>query len=110
MTTITKTAVAVALVAATSSALAWGPREQGALAGLVIGGIVGSQIEQNERQYEPRHHRHQQAPVYVQPQPVYIQPQPQICGYNISCSPTVCTNEPMYNQWNQIIGYRQTCR
>lgn len=111
MNTFTKTAVAITLVAATSSASAWGQREQGALLGLVIGGAAVAIANDNDnRQYEPHHQRHQPAPVYVQPQPVYIQPQPQICGYNIHCSPTVCTNEPMYNQWNQIIGYRQTCR
>ena len=100
-----KLIIAVAAVAISTSAMAWGPREQGALTGLVIGAVVASQYDAPEPRYQRR-----QEPVYVQPQPVYIQPQPQICGYNVYCGPIACFNEPIHNQWNQIIGYRQVCR
>ena len=58
--------IAVTLLAATVStpAFAWGDREQAALAGAVLGYVIGQQ------QNQPRPHV-QPAPVYQQP-PVYV--------------------------------------
>jgi hypothetical protein len=58
--------IAVTLLAATVSApaLAWGDREQAALAGTILGYVIGQQ------QNQPRPYVHP-APVYQQP-PVYV--------------------------------------
>lgn len=58
--------IAATLLAATVStpALAWGDREQAALAGTVIGYVIGQQQNQPRPYVQP-------APVYQQP-PVYV--------------------------------------
>jgi len=56
-----------------NSAMAWGPREQGALAG-IAGLWAYQQLERAGRQ--PQTVYVQPQTVYVQPQPVYVQPQP----------------------------------
>ncbi len=72
--------VGLATVAMSTSALAWGDREQGALAG-----IVGTLIFQNATQ--PRYNQ----PVYTQPPIVYTHPQ----QYPGVVFPTY-THRPMY--------------
>jgi hypothetical protein len=95
-----KVLVALITVATISSAHAWGPREQGALAGLVIGTVLS----------QPR-------PVYApQPQVIYApQPQvgiPQVYEYR---TPPVYSQQypspnwgvsciPAYTQHGQYIG------
>lgn len=105
MKNITKTLSAV-MIAATvcTPAFAWGEREQGALLGLVLGGVIA-----NQRQAE--------VPVYnvppVQQRYIYTGPpinQQQICGYNVYCGPTSCYQEPIYDQWNRVVAYRTICR
>lgn len=100
-----KTLLVASLIVASANAMAWGQREQGALAGVIAGAVI------TEHQHRPVY------PVYptVQysyPQPVYVQPvQPQqICGYNVYCGPTSCYNQPMYDQYGRFLGYQQICR
>lgn len=96
-----KKAIASILIASTLSTpvLAWGDREQGALLGLVIGGVVASQ---QAEQRQPR-------VVYPQQQ-IIVQPVPQICGYSVYCGPTSCYQQPVWNQWGQVIGYQTVCK
>jgi hypothetical protein len=68
-----KVIVSLALLGSliSTSAMAWGPREQGILAG-VAGLWVYQQLDRAGRQ--PQAVYVQPAPVYVQPQTVYVQP------------------------------------
>jgi len=92
--------------AAIPSAYAWGDREQGALAGL----IVGSMIHNNShRQWYPSHYH---APRYVHPgfvapiaaAPVYYYVQPQVVVIQDNCK-----RVPVYDQNNQIVAFTQVC-
>ena len=95
-----KLAIALALVVGTTSAQAWGDREQGALLGLVIGGVISSQRTEAPRSPQPMY-----------PSQITIHPQQQlICGYNIYCGPTACYQEPIWDQYGRVIGYRTICR
>lgn len=94
-----KLAIALALVVGATSAQAWGDREQGALLGLVIGGVIAGQRAEARPQ-----------PVYP-PQQIIIHPQQQlICGYSVYCGPTTCYQEPIWDQYGRVIGYRTICR
>lgn len=109
MSSMKKLIIAVAASSVITSAFAWGDREQGALLGLVIGAVAGSQAEQNhqrDRQSDRRYDQPSTVYIQTQPAPVYVQPR---CGYNIQCTP-VCTQEPLYNQWNQLMAYQLICR
>lgn len=84
-----------------STAFAWGPREQGALAGFAAGVILG-----------------QQAPVYVAPPPVYVAPPPvYVQPYPVYVSPAPvympprihCTYTPKYDQYGRYVGQQQIC-
>ena len=99
-----KFAIALALVVGATSAQAWGDREQGALLGLVIGGVLSGQMVEARPQ------------IVYPPQQIMIHPQQQlICGYNIYCGPTACYQEPSYQEpiwdhYGRVIGYRTICR
>ena len=103
-----KLIIAVAAVAISTSAMAWGPREQSALTGLVIGAVVASQYDAPA----PRHQRRYE-PVYVQPQPVYMQPYQAVCGYNVWCpAPVVqqsCFQQQVVDQYGRTVGARTIC-
>lgn len=93
-------------LAMTSSAFAWGDREQGALAGLIIGGILASQpraerVERTER-YEPRYEYR-----FIAPPPVVILQQEPIIVYRRQ-APT-CLFHPFYDQNGRVIGYERSC-
>ena len=81
------------------SAFAWGPREQGALAGLAAGVI----LSQPQTYVAP-------APVYVQPpvvpmypQPMYVQPAP------YSHPPMTCYDYPSYDSYGRVVGVQRVC-
>ena len=63
-----------------TSAMAWGPREQGILTG-VAGLWVFQQLDRAGRQPQPVYVQPQT--VYVQPQTVYVQPQYQVIPQQI---------------------------
>lgn len=113
--------IAACLTIASSSTFAWGEREQGALLGAVIGGIIVNAHKNAQAQptqqpniiYAP-------APAVIQqaPQIIYRQePQPQICGYNIHCpnrvirqAPQTCWIETTINAYGEPISREQVCR
>ena len=73
-----KFAVMIACAAISTTSLAWGDREQGALAGL-IGGLAAAVIIHNsEEQHQPP-----SPPAYVRPQIQHHS----TCGYNVWCPP-----------------------
>ncbi len=94
----------VGLVAATvaSSSFAWGDREQAALLGAVIGGIIVSQSRGDTRP-EPR--------VIVQP-PVVLQQQEPVILYPAPLPRhrgRVCLNHPYHDHRGVLIGYTISC-
>jgi len=93
------------LAVAATSALSWGPREQAALAGLVVGAAVTT-IAAGENNTAPPtiivpqpQYPVAVQPVYAAPAPPPIQPQ-LVCGVNVVCS------QPMYQPYPT---YRPTC-
>jgi hypothetical protein len=120
-----KLIIAALITVAAIPSFAWGDREQGALLGLIIGGVIAQQ---------------QQQPVYVTPQPVYVTPQPvyvappvyavppyvppptvqydyrphpyyNVCGVDVVCEQPrrVCRSEAVFNHHGRFIGYRTIC-
>jgi hypothetical protein len=95
----------VGLVAATvaSSSLAWGDREQAALLGAIIGGIVAGQSQRDR--VEPR--------VIVQPPAVVIQQQEPIIlyPYPVPRAPRgrVCLSHPYHDFRGVLLGYTVSC-
>jgi hypothetical protein len=86
---------------ATAPASAWGEREQGALLGLVLGGIVANiyRDSQPPQIYHP--------PVVIQPQPpVYVYPAPQVYSYHPRCYSVPA----YYDRWGRVVQYQQVCR
>ena len=89
------------------TAWAWGPREQGALAGLAAGYWLGQQ--------QP-----QQQPYVVQPQPIYVTPpvpvypryySPARPSYNLSApAQSGCWTRQLYDQWGRPAGYQEVCQ
>ena len=97
----------VGLVAATvaSSSLAWGDREQAALLGAVLGGIIASQSHRDrEDRVEPR--------VIIRP-PVVVQQQDPIILYPYPVPRTnrgrVCLSHPYYDHRGVLLGYTVSC-
>ena len=75
----TKLIVAVILSVLSLNAFAWGDREQGALAGLIIGGLIVNQAHANHRH---NHHYTPPPPVYyAPPRVVYYAPPPPVVQY-----------------------------
>lgn len=98
-----------ALVAVVSlPAFAWGAREQGALAGLVVGSMIHHHNHRHGfthynppvRYYYPS--TVYQAPIYSYVQPVQVQPQVVVIDNN-------CKRVPVLDQNNQIIAFSQVC-
>ena len=105
---------AVVVCAMSTSASAWGEREQSALLGLVIGSAVTHHVNRQANQPSAQPNYQQPNVVYV---PVQQAPEPQVCGYNITCYPQpqpvytpLCYQESVYDQYGRIVGYRQVCR
>lgn len=108
-----KFVVAVMITASTvGSAQAWGDREQGALAGLVIGALMQKSWGQPQQTgYPPVHQGQppiQQYPVYspnpqiiVQAPPVIYQPQP---------VQQQCHTFPQFDVYGRFHGHRTVCR
>jgi hypothetical protein len=111
-----KIVIAVSAVIAmtfTTQVHAWGDREQGALAGLVIGALMQKNWGQSQQTgYPPvqqgQHLPTQQYPVYspqpqiiVQAPPVIYQPQPM---------QQQCHTFPQYDVYGRFHGHRTVCR
>ena len=94
------TAIALlATIGFSNPALAWGDREQGALAG-IVGTLIFQHIQRDGSVRQP-------APVIVQQPPVIYQPQPQI----IYAPPRpVCEHHPVYDHYGYHRGWRTYCR
>jgi hypothetical protein len=99
-------------VSSIGSAQAWGDREQGALAGLIVGAIAHRAFSQPQQNgYPPVHQGQppiQQYPVYspqpqiiVQAPPVIYQPQPM---------QQHCHTFPQYDVYGRFHGNRTVCR
>jgi hypothetical protein len=96
-----KTIALIAAACIATPALAWGDREQGALAG-----ILGTLIFQNIQ----RDAQAQQPPV-VTPQPQIIyQPQPQVIYAPPPPPRPVCEHHPVYDHYGYHRGWRTICR
>lgn len=85
-----------------STAFAWGPREQGALAGFAAGVILGQQAPVYVAP----------PPVYVAPPPVYVQPAPPV--YVVPPAPyyaprVQCTYFPVYDAYGRYVGQKRVC-
>lgn len=115
-------ALGLALGLASTSAMAWSDREQGALLGAVIGGVLVN-AHKNNGSYQ-QHPAGNPTVIYappMQPQPtaptiIYQQasPQgPQLCGYNILCPAQParsCWIESTVDSYGYQISQRQVCR
>ena len=99
-------------VSTMGSAHAWGDREQGALAGLIVGAIAHRAFSQPQQTgYPPVHQGQppiQQYPVYspnpqiiVQAPPVIYQPQP---------VQQQCHTFPQFDVYGRFHGHRTMCR
>ena len=99
-------------VSTMGSAQAWGEREQGALAGLIVGAIAHRAFSQPQQNGYPPVHQGQphikQYPVYspqpqiiVQAPPVIYQPQPM---------QQHCHTFPQYDVYGRFHGNRTVCR
>ena len=99
-------------VSSIGSAQAWGDREQGALAGLIVGAIAHRAFSQPQQNgYPPVHQGQppiQQYPVYspnpqiiVQAPPVIYQPQP---------VQQQCHTFPQFDVYGRFHGHRTVCR
>ena len=97
----TKLMVAVILSVLSLNAFAWGEREQGALAGLIIGGLLVNQAQANHRH---NHHYTPPVPVYYAPPPrvVYYTPPPPVVQYRQR------QLFPMYNGECPVVNGYQT--
>lgn len=110
MSSMKKLIIAVAASSVITSAFAWGDREQGALLGLVIGAVAGSQAEQNnqriQQQSQQAGRRYDQPPstVYIQTQPIYQQTQPVIVPIQ-----RYCFQQHVIDQYGRIIGVQTVC-
>jgi hypothetical protein len=96
--------IVIAIIACASmSAFAWGPREQGALAGFVAGALINQQLNEDRRE-----------PVYVQPTPLYSYPQNPVYQqpYVIRPEPRVivCQDYQNYDHYGRPYGIQRVCR
>ena len=108
--------LAIMITASTmGSAQAWGDREQGALAGLIVGAIAHrafSQPQQNGyppvQQGFPQQMPTQQYPVYS-PQPQIIVQAPPVI-YQQTPMQRVCDTFPQFDVYGRFHGNRTICR
>jgi hypothetical protein len=96
--------IVIAIIACASmSAFAWGPREQGALAGIVAGVLINQHLNEDRRE-----------PVYVQPTPLYSYPQNPVYQqpYVIRPEPRVivCQDYQNYDHYGRPYGIQRVCR
>ena len=109
-----KFVLAVMITASTmGSAQAWGDREQGALAGLIVGAIAQRAFSQPQHNGYPPVQQGQQMP--TQQYPVYS-PNPQII---VQAPPVIyqpqpmqqhCHTFPQYDIYGRFHGHRTVCR
>ena len=87
---------------------AWGPREQGALAGFIGGYIIGQQ-NPPAYQYAPSYGYVQPPAPYIQrpPRQHYAPPPPTY--YNPSYGAR-CWTENVFNSWGQLVNQRTVCQ
>ena len=88
----------IALIASLSTAQAAGPED--VLLGIILGGFIGNSMARQQPV---------QPPVIVQQPQVIVQPQPQIIYQPLPPQP-VCHHLPVYNLYNQFLGWRTVCR
>jgi hypothetical protein len=96
--------IVIAMVACISiSAYAWGPREQGALAGIVAGALINQHINDERREQ-----------VYIQPTPVYVYPQNPVYVQPPVIRPEprviVCQDYQNYDHYGRPYGVQRVCR
>ena len=113
-----KIVIAVSAVIAmtfTTQVHAWGDREQGALAGLIVGAIAHRVFTQPQQTGYPPVHQGQPQQYPTQQYPVYI-PQPQII---VHAPPVIYQPQPMKEQcytfqerdvYGRLHGHRTVCR
>jgi hypothetical protein len=114
-----KFVLAIMITAGTmGSAQAWGDREQGALAGLIVGAIAQRAFSQPQQTGYPPVQQGQQYPTQQYPTqqyPVYI-PQPQII---VQAPPVIYQPQPIKEQcytfqerdiYGRFHGHRTVCR
>jgi len=111
-----KFVLAIMITASTmGSAQAWGEREQGALAGLIVGAIAQRAFSQPQQNGYPPVHQGQPQQYPTQQYPVYI-PQPQII---VHAPPVIYQPQPMKEQcytfqerdvYGRFHGHRTVCR
>lgn len=88
-----KTLLLASAIAFSGSSYAWGDREQGILAGVLLGTVIHNSIQRP-------------APQIVQP------PQQLICGYNVHCQPQpqqICRSYPQYDYHGRVTHYLTYC-
>ena len=96
-----KTLALIAAACIATPALAWGDREQGALAG-ILGTLIYQHIQRDGFGRQP-------APVIVQQPQIIYQPQPQII-YAPPPPPPVCQHLPVRDIHGQFLGWHTHCR
>jgi len=97
------------LAAVSLPAYAWGAREQGALAGLIVGSMIANNSHAHVHHRHHFHHHHPRVfyPNYTYTAPIYnyVQPvQPQVVVID-----NTCRRVPVLDQNNQIIAFTQVC-
>ena len=112
---LSKVVAVAALAVLSTQALAWGDREQGALAGAAAI-LLGQHIlnNHNHQHYAPPPPVYREVPVYVQPAPVYVQPAPVIVPPTYTPIPggymDICRyrNQEIriYDSLGNVIGWR----
>ena len=103
--TMKRTLAAAALLATigfSNPALAWGEREQGALAG-IVGTLLFQHIQRDGGHRQPD-------PVIVQQPPIIYQPQPQVIYAPPPPPRPVCDHYPVYDQYGYQRSWRTVCR
>jgi hypothetical protein len=108
---------AVLAMSFTAQAQAWGPREQGALAG-VVGTLLFQAVTQAQPQVQGSGYPPVQVGGYPQnyPQPQVYQQQPQVIYqqpqviYQQAPMQRVCDSFPQYDVYGRFHGQRTVCR
>lgn len=102
-----KTIIAISILVSVSTAFAWGPREQGALAGVIAGVVINDAIRGDSYRYEqPRYYA--PAPQYYVEPPRYVQPY-QPPTYYVHPRQN-CWNMGIRDYYGNVISYQLVCR